>query len=125
MEQKFKILTYQEFRDEHLNDTAEKMAYANYVDSVYAANTLYAMQVLTQSYIESQKTFNSSVTNCLKELHERDNALSKLNDMHQTALITHKAKIQFLDQVAWISVALHCFTMLYIALRYFTRFGGY
>lgn len=117
MEQKFKILTYQEFRDEHLNDTPEKMAYANYVDNVHAANILYSMQVLTQSYIESQKTFNTSVTDCLKGLHERDNGLDKLISNHQTALITHKAKIQFLDQVAWISVALHCFTMLYIVLR--------
>jgi hypothetical protein len=117
MEQKFKILTYQEFRDEHLNDTPEKMAYANYVDNVHAANILYSMQNLSMSSIESQKTFNNSVTDCLKGLHERDNALSKLNDMHQTALITHKAKIQFLDQVAWISVAIHFLTTLCIVLH--------
>ena len=125
MEQKFKILTYQEFRDEHLNKTAEKMVYENYVDSVHAANTLWALQQMQISSIQSQKAYNASVNECLEGLHERANGLNELIGMHKTALITHKAKIKFLDQVAWISVALHCFTILYIALRYFTRFGGY
>ena len=110
MEQKFKILTYQEFRDEHLNDTAEKMAYANYVGNVHAANVIHSIQELYITGIKNQASVNENLITLYK-------VLDKKAELAETALIAHKAKIQFLDQVAWISVILHFLTALCIVLH--------
>ena len=110
MAKKFKILTFEQFMDEHLNLSSEKLAYRNYVDNMHAANSIYMLQELLVNSVQSQGRLNLAHSECVSGLNELHSIL--LNRVE-----AHRKEILELHSYQTISTIIHVLTLTYIVLK--------
>lgn len=106
---KFQCLTFEQFCDEHRNQSLERIAYQLYLDNLTCANILWRMQEQVLTVSTSGAEFSTTVAKTIHGLNQVDGNLIK------TAKI-QTSTIRDLIHFNWISVAIHILTWGYILI---------